>query len=65
MSTQDLKKLFDLIYTFSYRVLNTPGQMSNFVRQRGFLDPNRLLHAPQFSYGVSIICFLTILDLKI
>jgi len=23
--------------------------MSNFVRQRGFLDPNRLLHAPQFS----------------
>ena len=23
--------------------------MSNFVRQRGFLDPSRLLHAPQFS----------------
>jgi hypothetical protein len=23
--------------------------MSNFVKNRGFLDPNRLLHAPQFS----------------
>jgi len=39
--------------------------MSNFVRQRGFLDPNRLLHAPQFSYGVSIIYLSKILDLKI
>jgi len=33
----------------SHSVLNTHGQMSNFVKQRGFLDPNRLLHAPQFS----------------
>ena len=27
--------------------------MSNFVKNRGFLDPNRLLHAPQFSNVVS------------
>lgn len=25
--------------------------MSNFVRQRGFLDPNRLLHAPTTTYS--------------
>lgn len=25
--------------------------MSNFVRHRGFLDPNRLLHAPTGNYS--------------
>jgi len=42
---QDVSNLHEL----SQSILNTPGQMSNFVRQRGFLDPGRMLRAPQFS----------------
>jgi hypothetical protein len=34
----------------SHSVLNTPNQMSNFIRQRGYLDPGRLLNnAPIYS----------------
>jgi len=33
----------------SASVLLTPGMQSNFRRQRGFLDVNRLLHAPVFN----------------